>query len=64
MVKKQYNVDEFEFLNPALKLNFSDAIELLAEAGVTLGEEEDLSTPNEKLLGKIVKAKVWKLERH
>ena len=41
-----------------MKLEFKDAIELLAEAGVTLGEEDDLSTPDEKLLGKLVKAKV------
>lgn len=41
-----------------MKLEFKDAIELLSEAGVTLGEEDDLSTPDEKLLGKLVKAKV------
>lgn len=41
-----------------MKLEFPQAIELLAEAGVTLGEEDDLSTPDEKLLGKLVKAKV------
>ncbi|XP_033336549.2 aspartyl-tRNA synthetase [Megalopta genalis] len=56
-VRQQYNVEPFKFLDPALKLEFSDAIELLAEAGVTLGEEDDLSTPDEKLLGKLVKAK-------
>ncbi|XP_029045433.1 aspartate--tRNA ligase, cytoplasmic [Osmia bicornis bicornis] len=56
-VRQQYNVEPFKFLDPPLKLEFSDAIELLAEAGVTLGEEDDLSTPDEKLLGKLVKAK-------
>lgn len=30
---------------------------MLAEAGVEIGEEEDLSTPAEKLLGKLIKAK-------
>lgn len=45
-------------MEPALRLEFPQAIELLAEAGVTLGEEDDLSTPDEKLLGKLVKAKV------
>ena len=57
-VRQQYNVEPFKFLDPPLKLEFKDAIELLAEAGVTLGEEDDLSTPDEKLLGKLVKVKV------
>ncbi|XP_033218657.1 aspartate--tRNA ligase, cytoplasmic [Belonocnema kinseyi] len=56
-VNQQYAVEPFKFLDPPLKLKFPDAIKLLAEAGVTLGEEDDLSTPDEKLLGKIVKAK-------
>ncbi|EFN75459.1 Aspartyl-tRNA synthetase, cytoplasmic [Harpegnathos saltator] len=56
-VNKQYAVEPFKFLEPALRLEFPQAIELLAEAGVTLGEEDDLSTPDEKLLGKLVKAK-------
>lgn len=30
---------------------------MLAETGVDVGEEEDLSTPTEKLLGRLVKAK-------
>lgn len=56
-VNQQYTVEPFKFLDPPLKLEFPQAIELLAEAGVTLGEEDDLSTPDEKLLGKLVKAK-------
>jgi aspartyl-tRNA synthetase len=30
---------------------------MLNEAGVAMGDEEDLSTPNEKFLGKLVRAK-------
>ncbi|XP_047369693.1 aspartate--tRNA ligase, cytoplasmic [Vespa velutina] len=56
-VNQQYAVEPFKFLDPPLKLEFPQAIELLSEAGVTLGEEDDLSTPDEKLLGKLVKAK-------
>lgn len=56
-VNEQYKVEPFEFLDPPLRLEFPEAIKLLAEAGVTLGEEDDLSTPDEKLLGKLVKAK-------
>lgn len=57
-MSQQYPVEPFKFLDPPLRLEFHQAIKLLAEAGVTLGEEDDLSTPDEKLLGKLVKAKV------
>lgn len=30
---------------------------MLREAGIEMGDEEDMSTPNEKLLGRLVKAK-------
>ncbi|KAK0175172.1 hypothetical protein PV327_008945 [Microctonus hyperodae] len=56
-VNEQYKVEPFQFLDPPLRLEFPEAIKLLAEAGVTLGEEDDLSTPDEKLLGRLVKAK-------
>ncbi|XP_012273956.1 aspartate--tRNA ligase, cytoplasmic [Orussus abietinus] len=56
-VKQQYDVEPFKFLDPPLKLEFRQAVQYLAEAGVTMGEEDDLSTPDEKLLGKIIKAK-------
>ncbi|KAK2578619.1 hypothetical protein KPH14_010756 [Odynerus spinipes] len=56
-VHQQYAMEPFKFLDPPLRLEFPQAIELLAEAGVTLGEEDDLSTSDEKLLGKLVKAK-------
>ncbi|CAL1678663.1 unnamed protein product [Lasius platythorax] len=56
-VSQQYPVEPFKFLEPALKLEYPQAIEMLAEAGVILGEEDDLSTPDEKLLGKLVKIK-------
>lgn len=35
---------------------------MLRNNGVEIGDEEDLSTPNEKLLGKLVKAKVSNFE--
>ncbi|EEB11131.1 aspartyl-tRNA synthetase, putative [Pediculus humanus corporis] len=57
IIRQQYAVEPFKFLVPPLRLEFKDAITLLGEAGVTLGEEDDLSTPDEKLLGRIVKAK-------
>lgn len=55
---EQYPVEPFKFLDPPLKLEFPTAVKMLREAGVEQGDEEDLSTPNEKLLGRLVKAKV------
>ncbi|XP_050358850.1 aspartate--tRNA ligase, cytoplasmic-like [Nymphalis io] len=56
-VGQQYPVSPFKFLDPPLRLEFPQAIQMLKEAGVTVGEEDDLSTPDEKLLGRLVKAK-------
>jgi len=39
-------------------LTFAEGVALLRENGVEAGDEEDLSTPNEKFLGRLVKAKV------
>lgn len=55
---EQYPVEPFEFLDPPLILEFSTAVNMLREAGIEMGNEDDLSTPNEKLLGHLVKAKV------
>jgi len=54
---EQYPVEPFKFLDPPLKLEFPTAVNMLRESGVEIGDEEDLSTPNEKLLGRLVKAK-------
>uniref|UniRef100_A0A2A4J368 Aspartate--tRNA ligase, cytoplasmic n=1 Tax=Heliothis virescens TaxID=7102 RepID=A0A2A4J368_HELVI len=56
-VGQQYRVEPFKFLDPPLVLEFPQAIQMLKEAGVTVGEEDDLSTPDEKLLGRLVRAK-------
>lgn len=57
-VAEQYPVEPFQFLDPPLILDFKTGVEMLREAGVTMGDEDDLSTPDEKLLGRLVKAKV------
>ncbi|CAH2014190.1 unnamed protein product [Acanthoscelides obtectus] len=57
LVNQQYPAEPFEFLEPPLVLTFDAGRKMLAEAGVDVAEEEDLSTPNEKLLGRLVKAK-------
>jgi aspartyl-tRNA synthetase len=56
-VYRQFPNSEFEFCDPPLILNFSEGVKMLQEAGVDQGEYDDLSTPNEKALGKLVKAK-------
>lgn len=56
-VGQQFNVEPFKFLEPPLKLEFAQAVSMLREAGVMMDDEEDLSTPSEKLLGRLVKAK-------
>jgi len=56
-VNSQYPSEPFKFLDPPLRLEFPEAVALLREAGVEMGDEDDLSTPAEKLLGRLVKAK-------
>lgn len=56
-VNKQYPCEPFKFLEPSLVLTFPEAVKMLRENGVEIGDEDDLSTPDEKFLGKLVKAK-------
>ncbi|CAJ0940654.1 unnamed protein product, partial [Ranitomeya imitator] len=56
-VGKQYPSEPFKFLEPTLRLEYREGVAMLREAGVEMGDEEDLSTPNEKLLGRLVKEK-------
>ena len=53
----QFPCEPFKFLSPPLRLEFPEAVAMLREAGVEMGDEEDLSTPAEKLLGRLVRAK-------
>jgi len=57
IVNEQYPREEFKFLEPALILEYPEAIKMLRENGVEIGDEDDLSTPAEKFLGKLVRAK-------
>ncbi|KAK4683929.1 aspartyl-tRNA synthetase, partial [Tremellales sp. Uapishka_1] len=62
-VKKQHPHDDFVFLEKTLRLNFKDGMKMLQDAGATnsdgtpIGEMDDMSTENEKLLGRLVKEK-------
>lgn len=57
VVAEQFHAEPFEFLEPSLRLAWPDAIAMLREAGEEIGDFEDLSTPMEKRLGALVKAK-------
>ncbi|CAF1120821.1 unnamed protein product [Adineta ricciae] len=57
IINKQYPCEPFEFVEPALRLEYKDGVALLADAGVQMGSEDDLTTENERILGGIVKKK-------
>ena len=46
------------YIRCSLVLTYPEAVQMLRAAGVDMGDEDDLSTPAEKLLGRLVKAKV------
>jgi aspartyl-tRNA synthetase len=56
-IRNQYPSEPFQFLEPALRLEYSEGVKLLNENGIKMGDEEDLSTANEKFLGKLVREK-------
>ncbi|RHZ59512.1 hypothetical protein Glove_363g9 [Diversispora epigaea] len=57
-VKRQYPSADFEFHSEkTLKLEYKDAVKLLRENGTEIGDFDDLSTENEKFLGKLIKGK-------
>ncbi|CCE65334.1 hypothetical protein TPHA_0K02010 [Tetrapisispora phaffii CBS 4417] len=60
VVRKQYPVEEFKLPKDGkmIKLTFKEGIEMLRASGKTeVGDYDDLSTENEKLLGKLVREK-------
>jgi len=56
-IRKQCPCEPFEYLDPPLRLEYKDAVVTLRENGIEMGDEDDLTTANEKFLGKLVKAK-------
>jgi aspartyl-tRNA synthetase len=58
VVRKQFPSEPFQYLEPALRLEYSEAVAMLNENGIAMTDEEDLSTANEKFLGKLVRQKV------
>lgn len=58
-VRKQFPVEEFKVPENGkmVKLHFKEGIRMLREAGKEVGDFDDLSTENERLLGKLVREK-------
>lgn len=54
-VGRQYPSEPFLFTEKPLILRYEQGVAMLRKAGVDQGDEEDLSTPNEKLLGQLVR---------
>ncbi|KAF8319957.1 aspartate-tRNA ligase [Clavulina sp. PMI_390] len=57
VVQKQFPAEDFVWLEKTLRLKWGDAIALLRENKVEIGDFEDLNTEQEKFLGKLVKEK-------
>lgn len=57
LIGQQYPFEPIEYLRPPLRITFQEGITLLREAGIDASYEEDISTPHERALGKIVKEK-------
>lgn len=63
VIRKQFPCDDFLFLEKTLRLEFSEGMKMLKEAGATnsdgspIGEMDDMSTENEKMLGRLVREK-------
>lgn len=58
-VRKQFPVEEFKLPDDGkmVRLHYKDGIQMLRDAGKDVGDFEDLSTENEKFLGKLVREK-------
>ncbi|KAF9407310.1 aspartate--tRNA ligase dps1 [Podila epigama] len=57
VVHRQYPFEKFEFLPKTLRLQYHEAVALLRENGVEMGDYDDLSTEIERKLGQLVKEK-------
>lgn len=59
VVRAQYPCEEFKLPKDGkmVRINFSEGVAMLKEAGVEMDPFDDLTTENEKLLGKLVREK-------
>lgn len=58
MISQQYPFEPLQYHRPTLRLTYAEGIDMLRAAGHTdASYDDDISTPNEKALGALVKAK-------
>ncbi|KAJ3023152.1 aspartate--tRNA ligase dps1 [Thoreauomyces humboldtii] len=57
VVRRQLPFEDFEILDKSLRLEYPEAVKMLRDAGVEFGDFDDLSTEQERILGKLVKEK-------
>ncbi len=57
LISQQYPFEPITYLRPPLRITFEEGITMLRESGVDASYDDDISTPQEKALGKIVKEK-------
>lgn len=56
-INRQYPFEEFKFPEKPLILEFQEGIKMLREAGVEIGDFDDMNTETERHLGRLVKEK-------
>eukprot|EP00002_Diphylleia_rotans_P017779 TRINITY_DN344_c0_g1_i1.p1 TRINITY_DN344_c0_g1~~TRINITY_DN344_c0_g1_i1.p1 ORF type:complete len:662 (+),score=216.02 TRINITY_DN344_c0_g1_i1:58-2043(+) len=57
VISQQYPFEPLLYTKPTLRLNYPEAVKMLRDAGVEIGDFDDLSTVQEKTLGRLVKEK-------
>jgi len=58
IISQQYPYEPLKYNRPALRITYREGIQLLHDAGITEAKfDQDISTPHEKALGKIVSEK-------
>lgn len=57
LISQQYPFEPLKYLRPPLRITFKEGIDLLRANGTEASYDEDLSTPQEKELGRIVREK-------
>eukprot|EP00596_Hydrurales_sp_CCMP1899_P000733 CAMPEP_0119036526 /NCGR_PEP_ID=MMETSP1177-20130426/4296_1 /TAXON_ID=2985 /ORGANISM="Ochromonas sp, Strain CCMP1899" /LENGTH=539 /DNA_ID=CAMNT_0006996535 /DNA_START=97 /DNA_END=1713 /DNA_ORIENTATION=- len=57
IISQQYPFEPIKYLRPSLRISFQEGIDMLRASGVNAPYDEDITTPHEKALGKLVKEK-------
>ncbi|KAJ3119296.1 aspartate--tRNA ligase dps1 [Physocladia obscura] len=56
-VRRQFPFEDFKFLPQTLRLDFKEGMQMLRDAGVEIGEFDDMNTAQEVKLGQLVREK-------